>query len=124
MNLKSTARIAGPLAAVAILAGVDISGHPQAAAMLAVATWMAIWWISECVPLALTALIPLIFFPLLGITTGKEVAPKYVNSIIFLFLGGFLIAQAMENTGLHKRIALNMLAKLHASPLQLAIGFS
>lgn len=124
MNFKSIARIAGPLAAIAILAGVDISGHPQAAAMLAVATWMAIWWISECVPLALTALIPLIFFPLLGITTGKEVAPKYINSIIFLFLGGFLIAQAMENTGLHRRIALNMLAKLHASPLQLAIGFS
>lgn len=92
--------------------------------MLAVAVWMATWWISECVPLALTAIIPLIFFPLLGIAAGKEIAPKYVNSIIFLFLGGFLIAQAMENTGLHKRIALNMLAKLHASPLQLAMGFS
>jgi len=124
MNFKSLARIAGPLIALAILSGVDISGYPQATAMLAVATWMAIWWISECVPLALTALIPLIFFPLLGITTGREVAPKYINSIIFLFLGGFLIAQAMENTGLHKRIALNMLAKFHASPLQLAIGFS
>jgi sodium-dependent dicarboxylate transporter 2/3/5 len=124
MLFQNTARIAGPLTAIAILAGVDISGHPQASAMLAVAVWMAIWWISECVPLALTAIIPLIFFPLLGISTGKEIAPKYINSIIFLFLGGFLIAQAMENTGLHKRIALNMLAKLHASPLQLAIGFS
>jgi len=124
MNFKSIARPAGPLVALAILAGVDISAHPQATAMLAVASWMAIWWISESVPLALTALIPLIFFPLLGITTGREVAPKYLNSIIFLFLGGFLIAQAMENTGLHKRIALNMLARLHASPLQLAIGFS
>ncbi|MFC1546027.1 SLC13 family permease [Pseudomonadota bacterium] len=124
MNFKSVARISGPLAAICILAGIDIDGHPNASPMLAVATWMAIWWISECVPLALTALIPLIFFPLLGITTGREVAPKYLNSIIFLFLGGFLIAQAMENTGLHKRIALNMLARLHASPLQLAIGFS
>ncbi len=124
MVFNNLARIAGPFAAVAILAGVDIESHPQAAAMLAVAIWMAIWWISECVPLALTAMIPLIFFPLLGISSGKEIAPKYINSIIFLFLGGFLIAQAMENTGLHKRIALNMLARLHASPLQLAIGFS
>ena len=124
MVFHNIARIAGPLAAMAILAGVEIESHPQASAMLAVAVWMAIWWISECVPLALTALIPLVFFPLLGISTGKEIAPKYVNSIIFLFLGGFLIAQAMENTGLHKRIALNMLARLHASPLQLAMGFS
>ena len=123
-TLTNIARIAGPLAAMAILAGVDIDGHPQAAAMLAVAVWMAIWWISECVPLALTAIIPLIFFPLLGISTGKEIAPKYINSIIFLFLGGFLIAQAMENSGLHKRIALNMLARFNASPLQLAMGFA
>ena len=92
--------------------------------MLAVALWMAIWWISECVPLGMTALIPLIAFPLLGIATGKEIAPRYFNSIIFLFIGGFLIAQAMENCGLHKRIALNMLSRLHASPLQLAMGFA
>jgi len=92
--------------------------------MLGLALWMAIWWISECVPLALTALIPLVCFPLFGIATGKEVAPRYLNSIIFLFIGGFLIAQAMENTRLHQRIALNMLARLHASPLQLAMGFA
>jgi len=92
--------------------------------MLGVALWMAIWWISECVPLALTALIPLVCFPLFGIASGKEIAPRYLNSIIFLFIGGFLIAQAMENTHLHKRIALNMLARLHASPLQLAMGFA
>jgi len=124
IGFKTVARFAGPLAAVVILAFTDIEGHPHAAAMLAVAVWMAIWWISECMPLALTAMIPLVFFPLLGVATGKEIAPKYINSIIFLFLGGFLIAQAMENTGLHKRIALNMLARLHAGPLQLAIGFS
>ncbi|MFQ5344808.1 MAG: SLC13 family permease [Mariprofundus sp.] len=118
------ARIAGPVIALLCASVIDIPGHPEAASMLGIALWMAIWWISECVPLALTALIPLICFPLSGITTGKEIAPHYVNSIIFLFLGGFLIAQAMENTRLHQRIALNMLARLHASPLQLALGFS
>jgi len=118
------ALIAGPAAALLCIFMVDISGQPHASAMLGIACWMAIWWISECVPLALTALIPLICFPLLGIATGKEIAPRYLNSIIFLFIGGFLIAQAMENTSLHKRIALNMLARLHASPLQLAVGFS
>ncbi len=117
-------RILAPAAGMMIALGVEIPGHPQAAPMLGIALWMAIWWITECVPLALTALIPLIAFPFLGIATGKEIAPRYVNSIIFLFLGGFLIAQAMENTALHKRIALNMLSRLHASPLQLAFGFA
>jgi len=124
VNLKPIARIAGPAIALACVGLVDIPAHPHASAMLGIAVWMAIWWITECVPLAATALIPLIAFPLFGILTGKEIAPKYFNSIIFLFIGGFLIAQAMENTGLHKRIALNMLARLHAGPLQLAIGFS
>ena len=117
-------RISGPAIALFCATMIDIPGQPQAAAMLGIALWMAIWWISECVPLALTALIPLVCFPLFGIASGKEIAPRYFNSIIFLFIGGFLIAQAMENTKLHKRIALNMLARLHASPLQLAMGFA
>jgi len=116
--------IAGPLVALLCATLIDVPDHPHAAAMLGIASWMAIWWIGECVPLALTALIPLVCFPLFGIATGREIAPRYINSIIFLFIGGFLIAQAMEQSGLHKRIALNMLARLHAGPLQLAIGFS
>ena len=118
------ARLVGPVVALCCVVFLDIPDYPHAPAMLGIALWMAIWWIRECVPLALTALIPLICFPLFGIATGKAVASHYVNSIIFLFMGGFLIAQAMENSGLHRRIALNMLARLHAGPLQLAIGFS
>ncbi|MDX8401088.1 MAG: SLC13 family permease [Mariprofundaceae bacterium] len=114
----------GPLIGLSGAWLLDIPAHPHAAATLGIALWMAIWWISECVPLSLTALIPLIAFPLLGVATGREVAPRYMNSIIFLFIGGFLIAQAMEQTGLHRRIALNLLARLHAGPVQLAIGFS
>lgn len=124
MKLRSMALPAGPVTAVLIWLLADIPAYPQAHAMLALACWMAIWWITECVPLALTALLPLLAFPLLGIAEGKEVAPKYFNSIIFLFLGGFLIAQAMERSRLHERIALNMLVRLHASPLQLATGFA
>jgi len=118
------ARIIGPIIAILITFSLDIPAHPHAAAMLGVAVWMAIWWISECIPIAFTALIPVIIFPLAGIVTGREIAPRYINSIIFLFIGGFLIAQALERTGLHKRLALALLSRLHASPLQLAAGFA
>ena len=84
---------------------------------------MVLWWISECVPLAVTALIPLIAFPFTGIATAKEIAPRYMTSIMFLFVGGFLIAQAMERTELHKRIALAILSRWHATPMQLIAGF-
>jgi len=124
MNVRFIARLAGPLAAILIALELAIPGHPHAPAMLGIAAWMAIWWISECVPIAFTAMIPLFAFPLAGIVEGKLVAPRYVNSIIFLFIGGFLIAQALERTGLHKRLALAMLSKLHAGPVQLALGFS
>jgi sodium-dependent dicarboxylate transporter 2/3/5 len=124
MTIKQSAFLLGPLLAIFIPWMIEIPDHPHAAAMLGLALWMAIWWICECIPLAVTALIPLMMFPLAGITTGKEIAPRYVNSIIFLFLGGFLIAQAMEVSNLHRRIALTLLNRWHASPLQLAAGFS
>ncbi|MDQ6986804.1 MAG: SLC13 family permease [Mariprofundaceae bacterium] len=122
--MRLLAQIGGPLIAVAITSSLNIAGYPHAPAMLGIAAWMAIWWISECVPIAFTALIPLVAFPLAGIVDGKTIAPRYVNSIIFLFIGGFLIAQALERTGLHKRLALALLSKLHAGPLQLASGFA
>jgi len=122
--IRRSGFLLGPLLAAVVPWLLEIPAYPHAPAMLGLALWMAIWWITECVPLAVTALIPLMLFPLAGITTGKEVAPRYVNSIIFLFLGGFLIAQALEATGMHRRIALTLLNRWHASPLQLAMGFS
>ena len=92
--------------------------------MMGIVVWMAIWWISECVPLPVTALIPLLAYPLTGIAVAKDVAPRYMTSIMFLFVGGFLIAQAMERTGLHRRIALQILSRWHASPLQILAGFA
>ncbi len=123
-RVRQIALLLGPLIGLSVAAFVEIPGHPQAASMLGVVIWMAIWWLSECVPLAVTALIPLITFPLMGIATAKETAPRYMGSIMFLFIGGFLIAQAMERTGLHQRIALLILSRLHGSPFQILVGFA
>ncbi|RMH62517.1 MAG: SLC13/DASS family transporter [Zetaproteobacteria bacterium] len=124
MWFKRISLLAGPALAAIIALGLNIPDAPHAATMLGLALWMSLWWISECLPIAATALIPLAMFPLCGIATGHDIAPRYANSIIFLFIGGFLIAQGMERSGLHKRIALELLARLHGSPLQLALGFS
>ncbi len=88
-----------------------------------VALLMAVWWITEAIPLAATALIPLALFPLLGILNGEETAASYINSTIFLFLGGFLIALAMEKWNLHKRIALNIIRFFGGKPNSIILGF-
>ncbi len=123
-NLKKIALLLGPLFAVLCPLVVEIPAHPQAPFMLGIALWMATWWLTECVPLAVTALIPLIAFPLTGIAAAKETAPRYMSSIMFLFVGGFLIAQALERTGLHQRIALSVLSRFHHSPFQILLGFA
>lgn len=91
--------------------------------MAAIAALMAIWWISEAVPLAATSLIPLILFPLFGLLRGDEIAGSYINSIIFLFLGGFMIALSMERWELHKRVALKIITLFGGSPISILIGF-
>jgi sodium-dependent dicarboxylate transporter 2/3/5 len=91
--------------------------------MAAIAALMAVWWISEAVPLAATSLIPLILFPLFGLLDADEIAGSYINSIIFLFLGGFMIALSMERWGLHKRVALRIITLFGGSPVSIIIGF-
>ena len=78
-------------------------GKPVVTRMAAVAVLMAVWWITDAIPLFATALLPMILYPLLGILSTKATAPIYVNSTIFLFLGGFIIALAMEHWNLHGR---------------------
>jgi len=89
----------------------------------AVAVLMAIFWITEAIPIAVTALLPLIFFPLLGILDIKKTASPYANPIIFLFMGGFIIAQGMQRWNLHKRIALTIIKIIGMKPKSIIAGF-
>jgi len=98
-------------------------GKPQVTYTLAIAILMAIWWITEVVPLAVTALIPVVLFPLFGIMNGKTVSSTYFNHVIFLFIGGFLVALAMQKWNLHKRIALKILMFTGSSPARILLGF-
>lgn len=97
--------------------------NPLIAKTLGIAILMAAWWITEAVPLAVTALIPVAAFPILGIMNGKEVSSTYFNHIIFLFIGGFLMALAMEKWKLHKRIALKILLIIGGGPARILFGF-
>ncbi len=108
---------------ILLFAGNLDPAKPQINTMAAIAALMAILWITETIPLAVTSLIPLIFFPILGLLSAEEIASSYMNSIIFLFLGGFLIAIAMEKWELHKRIALKIITIFGGTPYSIILGF-
>ena len=100
-----------------------VPDRPEVGKMAAIAALMAILWISEAIPLAATALIPMIALPLAGITDAGTIAKSYVNSIIFLFIGGFLIALSMERWNLHRRIALTIINAIGKRADLLVLGF-
>ena len=100
------------------------SWMPNAAWMVAgIGIWMAIWWATEAVPVAATALIPLALFEPLGLGTFKETAAYFAHPTIYLFLGAFVIAAAIEKTNLHQRIALTILAWTGSEGRRLIFGF-
>ncbi len=114
----------GPLCFLFIVLFADLEpGKPQVTYTLAIAILMAIWWITEIIPLAVTALIPVVAFPLFGVMDGKAVSSTYFNHVIFLFIGGFLVALAMQKWNLHKRIALKILMVTGTSPARILLGF-
>ncbi len=96
---------------------------PEAWRLVGLTLWMATWWFSECVPIPATALLPLVWMPLVGIVDEKQVAARYADPIIFLFLGGFIIAQGMQQSGLHERLALRIVRLLGRTPSGLVGGF-
>ena len=97
--------------------------NPAADKVLSIAAWMVTWWITEAVSISVTALIPLTFFPLLGIMDMKTVSANYGSPIVFLFFGGFVMALALEKVGLHKRIALNIVKLTGTTPDKVILGF-
>lgn len=100
-----------------------VTFSPAGRATLAVMIWMGIWWMTEAVPIFVTAMLPLLLFPLLGIGSIGATVQPYFAPVIFFFIGGFLLALAMDRWGLGKRIALQMLNITGTRPAQMVFGF-
>ncbi len=102
------------------------SGFPAPACWTAgITVWVAVWWTLEPIPIPVTSLIPLALLPALGVLTPTQVAAAYGNPVILLLLGGFLLSTAMEKTGVHRRLALNLINAFGAhSPRRLIAGFT
>ena len=95
----------------------------QIKSLLAVIVLMAGWWMTEAIPIPVTAFLPLVLFPILKITDASEVSPVFADKSIFLFLGGFIIALSMQKWNLHKRIALNIILLIGTSGPRIILGF-
>ncbi len=97
--------------------------QPEGWTVAGVAFFMAIWWVSEAIPIPATALLPIILFPVLKVSTVAEATTPFANPLIYLFMGGFIIALAMQRTNLHRRIALNVVNLVGTHPKSIVIGF-
>lgn len=116
--------IAGLLIFFSIIFFVDLQpSKPEVTYTAAIAFLMAFWWVTEALPIGVTSLLPIVLFPMLGVLDGKSISGAYINYVIFLFIGGFVMALAMEKWNLHKRIALKILAVIGGSPFRIMLGF-
>jgi sodium-dependent dicarboxylate transporter 2/3/5 len=112
-GLRAFGLIAALLVWIAMASAEGLSSDARWVA--AIGTLMAIWWMTEAIPLSATSLLPIVLFPMLTERTVAEATAPYASSIVFLFLGGFLIAIAMEKWNLHRRIALLTLRRVGSS---------
>ena len=116
--------VAGLLVFVVILLLPVPEGLSEAAWKTAAVTLlMGIWWISEAIPISVTALLPIVLFPILGIISVSESTSPYANPLIFLFMGGFILAIAMQKWQLHKRVAIGIVSLVGVNPSSIIIGF-
>ncbi len=121
--VRTAGLLAGPLVMITfvLLGGEDMA--TDARVVLGMAMWMALWWMSAAVPLAVTSLLPLVILPLFtSLGFGVASAP-YASNIVFLFMGGFMLGLAMQRWGLHRRIALAMLVTVGSGQRRLIAGF-
>lgn len=122
--MQSIGLFLGPILFLLILFLLPLPGLSyEGRAVLAVTAWMAVWWISESIPLGITSLMPLVLLPLLQTVDANVVASSYGDNLIFLFIGGFALALALERWNLHERIALTILSAVGASTSGLVLGF-
>lgn len=91
--------------------------------VVSVAAWMVIWWITEAVSISVTALLPLVLFPLLNVMSMNDVSANYGSPIVFLFFGGFVLALGLEKVNLHRRIALSIIKRTGTTPNKVILGF-
>lgn len=118
---KKIALFLGPLFFCVFLFATP-QGDTQLYKVYGISTWMILWWMAEVVPIYITALLPMILFPTMGLFSVKETFTPYANPIIFLFMGGFIIALAMEERKLHIRIALQIIKLTGTKPLGILLG--
>lgn len=113
----------GPLFFVLIVLFANLSpGQPHVTLMAGIIAWIACWWLTEVVDLAVTSLLPLVLLPTLGIMDAKTTALQYNDQVIFLFVGGFILSFAIEKWDLHKRISLKILSLIGTSPVKILAG--
>lgn len=123
-STKITGFILGPILFLLVYIVVpETFISPVAYKVLAVAAWIITWWVTDAISFSVTALLPLILFPLLGVMSAPKAAAPYANPIIFLFMGGFFIALALEKHRLHERIALNLIRLTGTSGNGIILGF-
>ncbi|MDQ7089556.1 MAG: SLC13 family permease [Methylococcales bacterium] len=123
MLSKKIGLFVGSILPVLVIGFTDFGETESIKSMTAVALMMTVFWMTEAIPLAVTALLPLVLFPILGIASTKATAGQYMNSIVFLLIGGFMIALAMQRWNLHRRIALTILVLFGGHPTRLVCGF-
>ena len=123
LNSKTIGLFLGPLFFVLFILLPFENLSSEACAVLACASWMIVWWITEAVSISVTSLIPLILFPLTGVMSVNDVGANYGSSIVFLFFGGFVLAIGLEKVNLHRRIALSIIKKTGTTPKKVILGF-
>lgn len=124
ISAKSVGLALGPALALIMF----VIGAPEGLSFAAWGTacllvWMAVWWATEAIPIPATSLLPLVVLPLLDAGSPKAVGGDYMNHIVVLLLGGFVVAMGIERWDLHKRIALNVVCRVGTAPKSLIFGF-